>query len=222
MLAFAIGENMTPFFQNISSFPTVFFTFLLTICLFFWLISILGFVDFDALDLPDIDAGSESSMANGAAGLLMKLGLNGVPATIILSFIALFGWTISYNAIHFLHIADWATPIRWFANIGVFVISLFLAVVLTAQAIKPLRSLFNKMSNDVPKQVIGQVAIVRTSRVDEVFGEADFNDGAAGFIFKVRATDGRIFKKNDRVVLIEYLESQNAYQVISEKEFSNN
>lgn len=221
MFAFFVSESMTPFYQNMSSFPTVIFTFLLTVCLLFWLVSILGILDIDALDLPDVDAASEGSMVNAAAGLLMKLGLNGVPVTVIISFIALFGWTASYNAIHFLHIADWAMPFRWIANVGVFIGSLFLAVVITAQAIKPLRCLFNKMSHDVPKQVIGQVAIVRTSRVDEKFGEAEFNDGAAGFIFKVRATGGRVFKKNDRVVLLEYLEDKNAYQVVSEKEFYN-
>jgi hypothetical protein len=217
-----LSEAMTPFYQNISHFPTVFFTFLLAVCLLFWLIAIIGIIDIDALDLPDISIGAEESgMINGAAGLLMKAGLNGVPFTIVLSFIALFGWTISYNAVHFLHVADYYAPVRWLANIIIFLVALYSAVFLTAQVIKPLRRFFNKLSVDVQKIVLGQVAIVRTSRVDDKFGEAEFNDGAAGLILKVRAFGSSTFKKNDRVVLLEYLEFDNAYRIISEEEFTN-
>lgn len=222
MFAFLLDDSMAPFYHNISSFPTVFFTFLLTICLLFWLITLLGAIDIEAFDLPTADVGGEGGILDAAGGLMMKLGLNGVPVTIILSFIALFGWTISYNAVHYLHITDFSAPISWLANTAVFAAALFLAIGLTAQAIKPLRSLFNKMSQDTPSQVIGQVAIVRTSRVDDKFGEAEFDNGAAGFIFDVRATDGQVFKKNDRVVLLEYKKEQDAYLVISEKEFLNN
>ncbi|HEY7773900.1 MAG TPA: DUF1449 domain-containing protein [Marinagarivorans sp.] len=223
MFAMLLTDSMTPFYQNISSFPTVIFTFLLTLSLLFWLVAIIGVVDIDILDIGDAEMGSSgSSMVNGAAGLLMKLGLNGVPITIILSFIALFGWTISYNAVHFLHTASFITPIRWLANVVIFMVSLYVAILLTAQAIKPLRSLFNKMSQDVQKVVLGQVATVRTSRVDEKFGEAEFNDGGAGLILKVRAFGTDQFKRHDRVVLLEYLEADNAYRVVSEDEFTNN
>lgn len=223
MFAMLLSDSMTPFFQNISSFPTVIFTFLLTLCLLFWLVAIIGIIDIDVLDVGDADiGGGDNGMVNGAAGLMMKLGLNGVPVTIILSFIALFGWTISYNAVHFLHTASLIAPIRWLANGVIFVLALYVSILLTAQAIKPLRGLFNKMSQDVQKLVLGQVATVRTSRVDEKFGEAEFNDGGAGLILKVRAFGADQFKRHDRVVLLEYLETENAYRVVSEEEFTNN
>lgn len=222
MFPTSLSESMAPFYQNISSFPTVFFTFLLAICFLFWLITILGVLDMESLDLPEVDVGGEGGVLDAVGGLMMKLGLNGVPVTIMLSFIALFGWTISYNAVHHLHTADLAPPISWLANTGIFAIALFVAVALTAQVIKPLRSLFNSMSQEAHTQVIGQVAVVRTSRVDDKFGEAEFDNGAAGFIFDVRATGGQVFKKDDRVILLEYQKEQDTYIVISEKEFSNN
>lgn len=216
MLAVLFSEEMSPFFQTISSFPTVVFSFFLVVSLLFWLVAIIGVIDIDSLD-----AGSDAGgMISGASSLLMKFGLNGVPITIIFSFVALIGWAVSYNAVYFLHTANYIGPIRWIFNIGIFVSSLYLSVVITAQLIKPLRSLFYKMSADVQKNVLGHVAVVRTSRVDEKFGEAEFYDGGAGLILKVRAVAGQQFKKNDRVVLLEYLESQNAYRVISEDEFN--
>lgn len=220
MFAVFFSESMTPFYQNISSFPTVFFTFLLALCFLFWVVSILGVVDIDLLDIPDADM-NNGGMANAAAGLLVKFGLNGVPITIILSLIALIGWTISYNAVHFLGISSWSFPLRWSANIGVFVMALYVATFLTAQIIKPIRGLFNKLSENVDKNILGQIAVVRTSRVDEKFGEAELDDGAAGLILKVRAFGDASFKKNDRVVLLEYLEADNVYRVIAESEFVN-
>ncbi|MDZ7923145.1 MAG: DUF1449 domain-containing protein [Marinagarivorans sp.] len=219
MFMFLFSEGMAPFYRIISSFPTVFFTFLLALCLIFWLIAILGVIDIDVLDLPDTSADS-SGMVNGAAGLLMKLGLNGVPLTVSLSLIAIFGWAISYNTTYFSNTESYLLLMRWVANIGIFVIALIGSIFLTALVLKPVRSLFNKMSADFSKNIIGQIAIVRTSRVDTRFGEAVCQDGGAGLTLKVRAYEGVQFKKNDRVVLLEYIESENAYRIISEEEFT--
>lgn len=218
MFAVLVSDAMTPFYQNIGSFPTVFFTVLLVACLIFWLIAILGVVDIDSLDLPDV-GGGEPGMVNGAAGLLMKLGIQGVPITVSLSFIALFGWTISYNAVHFLQVASFPDPIRWVINTAIFIGAFIGASIITGWVTRPLRGLFVKMSQDFTKSVLGQPAIVRTSRVDEKFGEAVLEDGAAGLILKVRAYAGTQFSKGDKVVLLEYIEAENVYRVISEEEF---
>ena len=44
-------------------------------------------------------------------------------------------------------------------------------------------------------------------------------DGGAGLILKVRADEALGLKRGDRVVLLEYLEAQHAYRVITEDEF---
>lgn len=218
MFAVLVSDAMTPFYQNIGSFPTVFFTILLVACLIFWLVAILGVVDIDSLDLPDV-GGGEPGMVNGAAGLLMKLGIQGVPIAVSLSFIALFGWTISYNAVHFLQVASFPDPIRWVISTVIFIGAFIGASIITGWVTRPLRGLFIKMSQDFTKSVLGQSAIVRTSRVDEKFGEAVLEDGAAGLILKVRSYAGTQFSKGDKVVLLEYVETDNIYRVISEEEF---
>lgn len=220
MFAILFSEGMTPFYQNVSSFPTVFFSFFLIVSCLFWAISIIGMIDIEILDLPEAETGGEEGMVNGVSTVLLKLGLNGVPITIIITLIALFGWFISFYSVYFFHISELIAPIRWVANVAIFVVSFYVAILITSQVIKPLRSLFKSMSNDIQKKILGQAAVVRTSRVDEKFGEAEFNDGGAGLILKVRSFDGVVFKRNDRVILLEYVAEQNFYKVIAESEFS--
>lgn len=219
MFAVLLSDKMTPFYQNISNFPTVFFSFFLILTMMFWMISIFGMIDIDFLDLPEAESGGEEGLANGVSTVLLKLGLNGVPLTVIVSLIALFGWFISYYAVIFMDPSSFWPPLSWLISIGIFIGTLYIAALITAQVIKPLRVLFKSMASDITKQVLGKVALVRTSRVDGSFGEANFNDGGAGLILKVRSFDGQTFKRNDRVVLLEYLSDDNVYRVVSEEEF---
>lgn len=226
MFAVLLSDKMDPFYQNVSSFPTVVFTFFLLLSLLFWSVAVLGLIDIGFLDVIDVDGGildlegDGSTVPDGIAGLILKWGLNGVPVTIIITLIALFGWFFSYYGVYFSQDYLFSGPITWVANIAVFIASLAIAIKLTALSIRPIRPLFLKMQQHSQKVLIGQTAIVRTSRVDEKFGEAVLEDGGAGLILKVRAMDNQKFVKNDRVVLLEYVDVSNSYSVISEKEFT--
>ena len=247
MFAILLHESMDPFYQNISSFPTVVFTFVLAICLFFWMVAVLGMVDIDSLDfdIPGADAlghhgighdisgighdighhdfgdiGPDVTNANALAGLMLRFGLHGVPVTIIISLMALFGWLISYYAVHYLFFLVPGDILRYVVGLGVLIGATYIAAIITGLLIKPLRPLFKKAQTQSVKHILGQTAVVRTSRVDTAFGEATLADGAAGLILKVRATGETTFKKGDRVVLFEHLTEQNVYRVVSEEEFS--
>ena len=225
MFAILLSEGMNPFYQNISSFPTIFFTFFLLLTTLYWLVAVLGFVEIDVLDfdIPDanggVDGGDGLTNADALAGLALKLGLHGVPVTVIVSFLSLIGWLICYYAVHYL--ANWLPSglLRFAAGILILFAALYIAVLVTAVLIKPIRPLFRKAEQHTPKRVLGQTAIVRTSRVDSGFGEAALEDGGAGLILKVRAAGENKFAKGDRVVLLEYLENENVYRVVSEEEF---
>ncbi|MEH6469963.1 MAG: hypothetical protein V7752_01825 [Halopseudomonas sp.] len=228
MFAVLLHEGMDPFYQNIASFPTVIFTFILAICVLYWLVAVLGFIDIDILDfdLPETDPsqpgsqGSSFSTADILAGLMLKLGLNDVPVTVILSFIALFGWLISYFAVHFLFGVVPDGLLRYLAGAAVVVGTVYVAALITSVIIRPLRPLFKKAQQETHKDILGQTAIVRTSRVDSNFGEATLDDGGAGLILKVRSLGDTVFERGDRVVLLDYVHDQYIYRVISEQEFS--
>lgn len=226
MFAILLSDNMDPFYQNISSFPTVFFTFFLLIIVLYWVVAVLGLVDLDILDfdIPDADGALNSdtglSNANVLAGVMLRFGLYGVPVTIIVSFVALFGWFICYYIVHYLFAFIPSGLLSFLAGIPILLVSLYLSVMITATIIKPLRPLFKKNSQDTHKRILGQSAIVRTSRVDNSFGEAVLKDGGAGLILKVRTMGETTFQKGDSVVLLEHDKVKNTYRVISEAEFN--
>ena len=226
MFALLLHESMDPFYRNIASFPTALFTVLLAVCLIYWLCAVLGFVDIEFLDIdtPEGEIGDSSGDSNGPnvlAGLLLRLGLNGVPVTIIISIIALFGWTICYFAVHFIFPFVAQGLLRYVIGLPIFVAALYVATLITSVLIRPLRPLFISATQNTTVHILGQTAVVRTGYVDNVFGEANLEDGGAGLVLKVRTIDEQRFNKGDRVVLFDYNKDSNIYRVVSEQEFTD-
>ncbi len=233
MIAILLTEGMDPFYQNIASFPTAVFTLLLAVCVLYWLSAVLGLVSVDVLDFDipesvgaeDLNADSGASGPDVLAGLMLKFGLYGVPVTVIVSILSLVGWLLCYYLVHFSlgYAPEWlaASWARYVFGLPLLVGSLYVAVLITAQLIKPLRPLFLKSSQETVKYVLGQTAIVRTSRVDNDFGEATLDDGGAGLILKIRTAGDVRFVKGDRVVAIEKIAGTGYYRVVSEQEFAS-
>lgn len=216
---------MNEFLLTIFSFPTVIYTAVLGIAVLYWVCAAFGLLELEILDahMPDMDgqlhAHAEHSFAETFAGILLRLGLNGVPVTIVITFIAIVGWFISYYLSYFELVLLGYGWVRFVVGIPILVFSLYLAVLITAQLIKPIRKLFAKTEQFVEKKILGQTAIVRSSKVDAYAGEANFDDGGAGLIVKVRAIGDQQFVRGDRVVLLEYIAETHVYSVISEQEF---
>lgn len=223
MFAIFLHENMNPFHQTVTSFPTVIYTLLLIVCVLYWVIAVLGLVDLEVLDFDmdgDIDLTDSIETQTGIAGVLFKLGLNGVPLTIVLTIIAIVGWILCYYAIFFSSVfvpSFW--PIELAYEIAIFLAVTFFSVMLTAQIIKPVRSLFDKLDVDETKHILGQVAIVRSSIVNQDRGEALMSDGGAGLLLQVRARGSDRFVKGDEVVVIEQNGDQNIFHVIAKSDF---
>lgn len=223
MFAIFVHESMNPFHQTVTSFPTVIYTVLLITCALYWVVAVLGLVDIDVLDIDldgDIDAADSASAQEGIAGLLHRLGLNGVPLTIVLTFISIIGWLLCYYATYFgAALLPDVGVLRIAIGLVTFVIATYITVLITAQLIKPLRSMFHKLDYDETKHILGQVVTVRSAIVTQERGEAELNDGGAGLLLNVRATDGDEFSKGDEVVVVEHIEQQNIYRVIAKSEF---
>ncbi|MFK7888136.1 MAG: DUF1449 domain-containing protein [Gammaproteobacteria bacterium] len=228
MFAIFLSDKMDPFYQNIGSFPTLIYSILLIVVVLYWAGAVLGIVDLDVIDLDldtldldtaDMNPDSPHSTPDVLAGLMLRYGLVGVPATVSLSFLILIGWGLCYYTVHFLFGFIPGSMLKLVAGFPVFLATLYFAAHITGVLIKPLRPFFEKATQQTEKLVLGQTAIVRTSRVDSDFGEATLDDGGAGLILKVRATGANTFKKGDRVVIFEQLTEKNIYRVISEQEF---
>lgn len=209
---------MDIFLQTALSFPTALFSFLLCVAVFYWLVVVLGGVD---IDLLDADAPSEGGQADGLAGLLSKLKLDGVPLTLVLTLLFFFAWFFSYFAELWLLSHLPLGLLRYPLGLVVAFAVLLPAALVSSVLCRPLRPLFHKMEATSSKSVLGQTAVVRSAKVTPNHGEALLEDGGAGLILRVRADEVCGFKRGDRVVLLEYLKAEHAYRIITEDEFRN-
>lgn len=211
---------MEAFFTNIFSYPTLFFTVLLIIVQIYWLFAILGMLEIDILDIgPDLaeDAGDG---LQGLGGLMVMLGLSGVPVTVVVSLLVLSGWLYTFLAVELFFF--WTLDGWWnvLAGTGVLLVTTALSIPTTALLSRPLRGLFAKAYSTSPQKVlIGQTCVVRSGTVNETFGEVTAVVDGASLLLKVRADASKQIKRGDRVVLLEYQAPTNTYWVIPEQEF---
>lgn len=201
---------MQTFLDIALSFPTLILSVLLLVAVGYWLLTLVGLLDADLLDLGGV--GGEGELG-GFSGALLKFGLDGLPIALIVSGICLFAWLMSYFA-DYLLLRHLDPGLLRIALGSVLVLVLFAAAVpLTGLALYPLRPLFANLAGPEAPSLLGREAIVRSPKVGASQGEADLDDGGAGLILKVRS-HGEEFVRGERVVLVEYLPEHNAYRVI--------
>lgn len=210
---------MHQFIQNIATFPTVIFTGLVMFVTLYWLVALLGLVDFDdGLGGDDLSHHSHghSESEQGDIGffssLLMRFGLQSVPLLIILTLFSLIGWLLSYfNMALLQHFFTQGTTLTLIATATLIPIAI-VSLALTGVVVAPIHKRLAPSVTPSSHTLLGEVATVRTMTVDDKHGEAVINDGGAGLILKVRAF-GESFVQGDSVILVEYLSESNAYRV---------
>lgn len=210
---------MEEFLRITLSFPTNIFGIALAVLVVLWAISAVGILPLDSLEgwaLPDID----SIEPEGLGGILLKLGLGGIPLMVVLTVLALFSWVISYFVQFLLINPIGIGLIRWplalLAMLAVFVAAVFA----TSFALRPFRNLMARLAPQDARSVIGMSAVVRSAEVDATRGQVAVEDGGAGLILNARADGDAVFRRGERVVLIEQIADANAYRVVGEDEFN--
>ncbi|MGR2738709.1 hypothetical protein ACUY1T_09690 [Billgrantia sp. Q4P2] len=204
---------MSIFLSIVTSFPTVFFTALLCVAVIYWLVSLTGLVDGDALDG---DIGGDGAVDFG--GLLATLGLQGVPLPLMMTLLSLTGWLLSYFADLWLGISAAGGWLSWLLGTILFIASLVGAFVATAILVRPLRPLFTRAYHKPQEaQLIGTLCTIRSGSVGPSSGRADVHVDGSHLILQVRSDTA--LARGDRAVLIEYMAEEQAYWVVPEKEF---
>lgn len=205
------------FINNISAYPTVFFTALVLFVTLYWLVALLGFVDMDVVDVGDIsDIGDAGNASVGLlSGILLKFGLYGVPLVVILTGIALIGWVLSYFYSSFLQAQFGHGVLHYAFGTGALMLVLVVSMWLTGLMLSPIRRHIANIPKRHAQSFLGQTAVVRTLTVNDRHGEAMLEDGGAGLIFKVRQLTGddSVIVQGDNVRLVAYDQQQNVYQI---------
>ena len=218
---------MEVFYSNITSFPTAIYTVLVLVSIGFWLLNLIGLFNFDGLDI-DVDIDIDSPEVGGFTTVLINLGLTAVPFTLVLSLLNIIAWAVSYYASLYGLVYFEPGLVHTLIGATIFIVSFAIALPITAYAIQPLRSLFTRLNDQgTTKTLIGEICTIRTSRVDENFGEAECCVDGLSHIIKVRTTNTPLtkltnqqFKHGDKAVVIEHDKELGLYHIISEAEFN--
>ncbi len=208
----ATGVTMDVFLANILSYPTVIFTVFGGFVALYLLLALVGLAGFEETNFE----------FEALSGLMTTLGLRGVPLSIVLGLLALFSWIACYLIVAFCCVGPKGGWINYVIGTLAIPASLVVALIISAQVVKPLRPLFRALNASAPDKVLlGVTCTVRSSRVDEKFGEATTVFDGASLLVKIRAPADKGYKKGDRVTLIEHNKDLNVYWVIAESEFKN-
>lgn len=203
---------MDAFLSNSLSYPTVIFTVFAVFAFLYLVVAAVGLAGFDDVDLE----------FEALAGIMTTLGLRGVPLSIVMGLIALFGWAACYALVGLFSVGSPGSWINLVVGTLAIPLSVVAAVLLTAAVVRPLRPLFRALNGTAPDKVLlGATATVRTTRVDERFGEAQLQMDGADLIVKVRAPAEKKLKKGDKVVLVEHEKERNLFWVVSVDEFKS-
>ncbi|MGP1425919.1 MAG: ubiquinone biosynthesis protein [Ottowia sp.] len=215
---------MSSLFAALTSFPAVVYTVLLGVVLVYWLLAIIGLVDFeagadmdigaDAADAGDIgDAGDGGPEGlSGLAAWLVAFGLNGVPFSIVASLLALVGWFLTGMAsLTLLPLVPDA--LRWAAGAGVLLAAAALSIVIAAQLVRPMRGLFVTHRAISNAALVGQVCKVLTGVVDERQGRAEVAQRGAGINIRVWAPAPNSLRRGDAALITEYDSARQRYRI---------
>jgi len=236
--------GMDEFLRVATSFPTAIYTVLLSVVTVHWLLSALGILEIDTLDglLPDNIGTDGLHGAHGAhhgvhahhahhahdghgtehggmSGLLMKFGLHGVPIMVVITIIAIVGWAFCYFFDLYVLSGMTLGALGVVADIATAFGGLLLSIPVARVVLTPVRRIMRRFAPVSQRPLLGRYAEVRSAEVTKTHGQVWLDDGGAGLILQVRADTSGQFVRGDRVVLIEYLEQQNAYRVITGEEF---
>ena len=215
---------MSTFLQYALGFPTFIFGALLVFMLLYWVIAFMGLVDVDSIDHWVLFDGSDHAhgvehSASALAGLLLKVGLGGIPLTVILTVLFLLSWLASYVMSHFVPAVQGWTLVNIATGSAVAAAAVVTGFFATVLVLRPLRGIVNKIAPaEEPKVLLGRVGLVRSAVVNASQGYGSVDDGGGGLNLQMRSPE-RELTRGTEIVLIEHLPEHNAWRVVSKAEF---
>jgi hypothetical protein len=208
---------MGEFWAVATSYPTAIYTVLLGVVLIYWLLAMLGMVDFESSGIDiELDADADGGDISTLASHVVGFGLNGVPFSIVVSLIVLVAWTASCMA--GMWVLAWlpAQWLQWLVGSVVLVASFALAIPLTAQVVRPMRRLFVSHTAVINAALVGQTCKVITQRVDTQLGRAEVARRGASINIRVWAHTPNALVKGSVARILEYDEATARYLIEAE------
>lgn len=163
---------MAEFIGTAFGYPTAFLSVLLVVVVLYWLLAAVGVLDGDGAEV------------GGFEGTLAGLGLDGVPATVVLSLLTAFSWFACLGGSVLLNGFDLSSPVTIALGLVVLLVALVVGVLLTRLLTWPLRKLFPNPPQASRNDFIGRPCVIRTGTVTQTFGQAEVtaSDGSSAVV----------------------------------------
>ncbi|MBA3698420.1 MAG: hypothetical protein H0W78_06175 [Planctomycetes bacterium] len=205
---------MSEFLAAVLAFPTIAYSVLLALAVLYWLTVIIGALDIDLFSPEVGDAGGD--MATGGHhghGFLEFLSVGRVPVTITASVFLFLGWFLCMLA-ELLVRAPLASVVSGpVFSLALIPASMIPAVVITGLVVRPLRHLFNLVSEHGEAGLVGRMVRISSLTVDHQFGTAVCDNAGPGILMNVFCRHGVQMKRDDMAVVVEFDASNNLYLV---------
>lgn len=198
-------------------YPTAIYTALLGLVLFYWILALVGVVDFESggVDL-DLQADTSVDDLGALAGFIVAFGLSGVPFSVVVSLLVLIGWTLSCLAGEWLLPLVPTAPLQWLAGTLVLVGSFALALPATAVALRPMRRMFVTHRAASNASLVGHRCTVTTSSVTPTFGQAAVARRGADIQIDVGAAEPNALTRGATARIIDYDPATQRYAIEAE------
>lgn len=199
------------------AYPTAVFTVLLGVVVIYWVLAVLGMVDFESGG-PDMElhAGGDGADLGTLAGYVVAFSLQGVPFSIVVSLIVLVSWTLS--CLLGMWVLPWVptAPLQAVAGTVALVASLSVAIPITAALIKPMRGLFAHQPAIVNASLVRQTCKVVTQSVDDKVGRAEVAQRGASINIRVWADTPNSLSRGSVARIVEYDQASARYRIEAE------
>lgn len=205
---------MVSFLDAVVAFPTAIFTTLLGVVAFYWLLALLGLVDFDSGDADlDVDPAVTDPDLGSLAGIIVAFGLQGVPLSIVFSLLVLLSWTLTCLGAMWLLALLPGTVSLYVGGTLLALASVSLAVPIAARILKPLRGLFVTHAAISNASLVGQHCKVLTQTVDEKSGRAEVSQRGANINIRVWAHTPNPLARGSHARVVAYEEKTARYRI---------
>jgi membrane protein implicated in regulation of membrane protease activity len=203
------------FVYLLTSYPGVLPSVVIGVLLVFWLLTIVGLLDLDSFG-PDWLGGSEDADVSGLPEMLLALGLDRLPFSIVISGVAFYWWLLTMLATALL-LPIVPLPL-WLGGTLVLAAALIAAVLLASVSLRPLKPLFVVNENVTRESAIGRRCRILTLSVEDNFGQAEVEmGGGTRLTLQVYAAQPNGLARDSQAVVLEF-DSRRKRYLVSELE----
>lgn len=185
---------------------------LLILVLIYWIIMILGVIDFDLFDFDlDFDLDGIEDMGPLEA-VLAFFNVSELPFMLVFSVLILIFWILSM-LLHQLPVTPGGL-INHLLLLPAFVISLLLTKVIT----NPMKKLFRQVHDEENQRgmaVIGQLVVLNCDLYPDKIGQAELKRDGASILVNVKPEfEGVTFQKNEEAYVTKKDEQRDLYYIV--------